>query len=180
MPRRRPHRPWMTPAGHCPVTDGWATGCPLTDRAATDRAVIGPLSRIPRCSSPEAPSKHPLTYVRLDHHRRPRWVPDDVDVDVFDPPNALQYGAGVVRDVAAERAGGRRHAEYQRNSRQIELDVVHQAQVDDVDADFRVDDILQALGHVKAAHAGFSRRFLQRAWRCGRASRWALAPGIRN
>src|SRR5690625_2944100 len=118
MPRRRPHRPWMTPAGHCPVvygpviygpvTYGRAIDCPVTNRAVTDRAVNGPMSRILRCSSPEAPSKHSLANIRLDHHRRPCGIPDDVDVHVFDSSNALKYGAGVVRDVAAERAGRRR------------------------------------------------------------------------
>src|SRR6185437_12447190 len=74
----------------------------------------------------------------------PRRHPDPVDLDVVDEL-AHERGAGLVLDHVGEGAGraGERHVDH--GDALGLLDAVHQAEVDDVDAQLRVDDVAHGL-----------------------------------
>src|SRR2546421_9153572 len=87
--------------------------------------------------------------VLSDLVRSPRRHPDPVDPDVVDEPAAgslAQRLAGLVLDDVGQRAGGRgeRHV-HGRDVLLVDVDAVHQPEVDHVDAELRVDDVLESL-----------------------------------
>src|SRR5690606_2047303 len=125
-------------------------------------AVVRPPAR----SDVEAEHPELVAAVLGDLVRAPRRHPDPVDRDV---PLELLQGAGrLVLDDVGQRAGGAGQRHVEGDGGVVGPDPVQQAQVDHVDAELRVDDVLERLAdlldqrlvHGRAALLGGGRRGL--------------------
>src|ERR1700744_1031775 len=97
----------------------------------------------------EAQRTELVTAVFGDLVRAPRRIPHPVDPQLIDQTRADQRVARLVLDDVGQRAGRRRQRHVDQRDgpllRFFEVDTVDQAQVNDVDAEFGVDDIAHRL-----------------------------------
>src|SRR5690606_10255243 len=106
----------------------------------------GPSCGRARCGVSDVEAERPqlLTAVVRDLVGAPRRHPDPVDAQLVD--QAVCGGLGLVLDDVRQRTGrrGQGHVDG-RHVRVVDVDAVDQAEVDDVDAQFGVDDVHQGL-----------------------------------
>src|SRR5215218_601949 len=94
----------------------------------------------PRVLLPEAEDE-----LRVVGHllRRPRRVPRQFDLDVVDAGDLRRDAVDVLLDHRAGRAAHRREAVNDLHLRALDLDVVQQAEIDDVHAELGILDLAQ-------------------------------------
>src|SRR5213594_2254663 len=119
--------------------------CPATLGNSADRWIWGREYQdlVPFGGEVETRSDAPteLLLRGLGHHlRRPRRIPDDVHRRLFDALKLLELSLHVLVDVRRRRAsrGGERHADVDLTFLRLELDVVHEAEIVNVDLDLGI------------------------------------------
>src|SRR5690606_8183329 len=91
-------------------------------------------------------AEHPqlVPAVLGDLVRPPRRHPDPVDLDLA--VELLQRAGGLVLQHVGERTGGAGQRHVDDDVPLVHVDAVDQAEIDDVDAQFGVDDVLEGVG----------------------------------
>src|SRR2546427_1115871 len=137
--------------------DRWIRG-----REYQDLVLVQPAPR----SSSDAPAE--LLLRGLGHHLwRPRRIPDDVHRRLFDALKLLDLALHVLVDVCGRGTSGSREGHFDVDLAfvRLELDVVHEAEVVDVDRDLGIVALAEDADHVIFGRHGPIPRILRRAVR---------------
>src|SRR2546425_10080133 len=139
------------------AADRWIRGREYQDLVLWE---AGPRSRS------DAPAE--LLLRGLGHHLgRPRGIPDDVHRRLFDPLKLLELPLHVLVDVRGRgtSGSGQGHADVDLAFVRLELDVVHEAEVVDVDRDLGIVALSEDADHVIFGRHVPNPRILRRAVR---------------
>src|SRR2546426_970860 len=146
--------------------------CPATPGNAADRWIWGREYQdlLPFGGGVEPRSDAPteLLLRGLGHHLgRPRGIPDDAHRGLFDALKLLELPLHVLVDVRGRGASrsGERHFDVDLAFLRLELDVVHEAEVVDVDRDLRIVALSEDADHVIFGRHVPNPRILRRAVR---------------
>src|ERR1700739_3103004 len=84
--------------------------------------------------------------------RAPWWIPHPVDLQVVHQPGADERGARLIFDDVGQRTGRRRQGHVDQRHRALftlfDVQTVDQSEIDDIDAELRVDDVAHRLFHI--------------------------------
>src|SRR5690606_31529468 len=110
---------------------------------------------------------HPLQpALVVDHRRPPGWIPDELDDAAPKTGHILKRASDFLLDVATHRACRRGHRQTNLRRGSVDVQMVNEAEVDDIDAELRIDDPIEPLddgaAHRDGSHGGGGRCILVR------------------